>query len=466
MGCDPLSYFNKLYEKCRAPSGAVTTLDPLFDPTVIEKPYEYFAQLREHDPLREVEGTGTFLVTRMDLIPEVIADTPTFSSDTIKFLHLDGDGRQELWSASSELVEGLDVPMVLAPADPPDHTRQRKVLSRLFTKSAIEARERDVRALVNELLDPHLGKGAMEWMGEAAIPLPAVVLSRPARPHRRCGRLWSETSGTRRANRSAASPPSNGAARSKRSSLISAPLRRTPTAWPVPPLNQDQDTVIGLSAQAVASGRLEDIEALIILLLLLSHGSESTTSLIGAGVAILAEDQVLQERLRAAPALVETFVEEACRVDPPFRGHYRRVTRDTELAGVHLPAEARLVLVWPTANHDGSAFENPEAIDVERAAPRRHVGFGWGIHLYPGAPLTSGSNTAGGLRAAARSNFSVRAGRGTRGPSAPPEPLDPAPGGPATAPRSLTRVASATSSSNNESTRPHVFSSRPSSFPL
>ena len=94
----------------------------------------------------------------------------------------------------------------------------------------------------------------------------------------------------------------------------------------------DQDTVIGLCAQAVASGQLEDIEALIILLLLLSAGSESTTSLIGTGVAILAEDQVLQERLRAAPALVETFVEEACRVDPPFRGHYRRVTRDTELA--------------------------------------------------------------------------------------------------------------------------------------
>ena len=45
------------------------------------------------------------------------------------------------------------------------------------------------------------------------------------------------------------------------------------------------------------------------------------------------------------------------------------------------------MLVWPAANHDGSAFENPEAIDVERAAPRRHVGFGWGIHLCLGAPL-------------------------------------------------------------------------------
>jgi cytochrome P450 len=84
---------------------------------------------------------------------------------------------------------------------------------------------------------------------------------------------------------------------------------------------------------------------------------------------------------------VETFVEEACRIDPPFRGHYRRVTRDTQLAGVGLPAEARLVLLWPAANHDASAFETADVVDLERDAPRRHLGFGWGIHLCLGAPL-------------------------------------------------------------------------------
>jgi cytochrome P450 len=151
--------------------------------------------------------------------------------------------------------------------------------------------------------------------------------------------------------------------------------------------HRDHHTVIGVCAEAVDSGQLDDLEALIILLLLVSAGSESTTSLIGTGVSILARDHALQERLRADPALVETFVEEACRVDPPFRGHYRRVTKDVQLAGVPLPAEARLVLIWPAANHDASAFEDPDSINVERDAPRRHVGFGWGIHLCLGAPL-------------------------------------------------------------------------------
>jgi cytochrome P450 len=363
----------------------VTAVDPLFDPGVIEDPYAYLAQLREHDPVHEVAGTGAFLVTRMDLIHEVIADTSTYSSDTVMFLHLDGKGRPELWSASSDMVEGLDVPMVLATADPPNHTRQRRVLSRLFTKNAIEAREDDVRALVDALLDNHLEKGAIEWMAEAAIPLPAVVLSRLLG-------LPDEAADFVRDFGYASGEQISGFATEERCREIQgiiADLGPVADAYGQARSASDvnENTVIGVCARAVENGELDDLEALIILLLLVSAGSESTTSLIGTGVAILARDQELQARLRANPVLLDAFVEEACRIDPPFRGHYRRVTRDTELAGVNLPAESRLVLLWPAANHDVAAFSNPEVIDVERDAPRRHVGFGWGIHLCLGAPL-------------------------------------------------------------------------------
>ena len=96
---------------------------------------------------------------------------------------------------------------------------------------------------------------------------------------------------------------------------------------------------------------------------------------------------LLQDRLRKDPALIPTFVEEACRIEPPFRGHYRVVTRDTVLGGVDLPAGSHVVLVWPAANRDPDAFEDPDSVELERESPRRHVGFGWGIHLCVGAPL-------------------------------------------------------------------------------
>ena len=378
-------HFHKLYGNEPRPPDTVTTVDRLFDPAVIEDPYEYYAELRDLDPVHEVPGTETYLVSRLSLIQEVIADPSTYSSDTIKFLHLDPKGRPELWSASSDIVQDIDVPMVLATADPPDHGRQRKVLNRLFTRSSIEAREAKVRALVDELLDPHLSIGAMEWMSQAAVPLPAVVLSRLLG-------LPDDAAEFVRDFGYASGEQISGFASEERCSEIQGIIgdlgpvadaygQARAAAHP------DQNTVIGVCAEAVSSGELNDLEAFVILLLLVSAGSESTTSLIGTGVSILARDQALQERLRANPALVETFVEEACRIDPPFRGHYRRVTRDTQLAGVSLPADSRLVLLWPAANHDASAFESPDVVDVERDSPRRHLGFGWGIHLCLGAPL-------------------------------------------------------------------------------
>jgi cytochrome P450 family 144 len=363
----------------------MTVTELLFDPAVVEDPYEYFARLRDEDPVHRVPGTDAFLVTRMDLIHEVIGDTARFSSDTVRFLHLDAQGRPELFSANSDMVEGLDVPMVLATADPPDHTRQRRVLSRLFTKSAIDARESDTRALVDSILDRHIERGSMEWMRDAAVPIPAVVLSRLLG-------LSDDAAEFVREFGYASGEQISGFATEERCREIQgiiADLGPVADAYGLArsSAQPDQGTVVGVCARAVAAGDLDDIEALVILLLLVSAGSESTPSLIGTGAALLARDLGLQEALRANPQLIERFVEEACRIDPPFRGHYRRVTEDTELAGVALPAEARLVLVWPAANHDGSAFACPDQIDLDRAGARRHVGFGWGIHLCLGAPL-------------------------------------------------------------------------------
>ena len=101
----------------------------------------------------------------------------------------------------------------------------------------------------------------------------------------------------------------------------------------------------------------------------------------------MAERPDLQDRLRREPHLIPAFVEEACRIDPPFRGHYRHVISDTELGGVKVPAGSTVVLAWPAANRDRDAFPNPDDIDLDRPNPRQHVCFGWGIHLCVGAPL-------------------------------------------------------------------------------
>ena len=364
--------------------GAV--IDPLFHPGVVEDPHSYYAQLRSIDPVHELAGTGTFLVTRMDLIHEVVAKPTVFSSASTQFLHYRANGgapglRGVSPGADFDAATGA----VLATADPPGHTRQRKVITRRLSTTAMQEMEPEFRDLVDRTLDAALPSGRIEWMSQLAEPLPMIMVARILG-------LPDEAAASLKEQGYASVEAISGFVSDERLAQLGTPMMNV---GPVVDAylaaratrHPDPTTLIGVCAQAAEAGELTDMEAFAILFLLVSAGGESTTSLTGTGVRILTQRPDLQDRLRRQPGLVPAFVEEACRIDPPFRGHYRHVTTDTELAGVHIPAGSTLVLAWPAANRDRHAFANPDDIDLERPNPRQHVGFGWGIHLCVGAPL-------------------------------------------------------------------------------
>lgn len=366
--------------------GLMMTFDPLFDPAIVEDPYAYYEELRESDPVHLLEGTSTYLVTRLDLIHHVVGDPETFSSNTNAFLHVAADGTPELRDAlGDEPASGVSDVAVLATADPPKHTQQRRVLSPLLTKGALARREQQFRQLVDGTLDDALATERVEWMSAIAEPLPSVMVARLLGLGDDIWPFLKETG--------FASVEQIGGFVSddRRLELRDMMTRLGPVAdaymaardgGPV-----DPETVLGVVSNAVGTGDMDDIEAIGTLMLIVSAGTESTTSLLGTAAHILASRSDLQQQLRADPDLIETFVEEVVRIDPPFRGHYRRVTRDTTLHGVDIPAGARVILVWPAANRDPRGFQGPEEIRLDRVSPRQHVGFGWGIHLCVGAPL-------------------------------------------------------------------------------
>jgi cytochrome P450 len=75
------------------------------------------------------------------------------------------------------------------------------------------------------------------------------------------------------------------------------------------------------------------------------------------------------------------------RFEPPFRGHYRHVVRDTTLAGFDLPAGSRLLLLWGAANRDSSQFDDPDEFRLDRVGGKGHITFGKGAHFCVGAAL-------------------------------------------------------------------------------
>ena len=147
------------------------------------------------------------------------------------------------------------------------------------------------------------------------------------------------------------------------------------------------DDLLGVCARAVTDGDLTIEEAVGTLVILLGAGGESTASLIGNAARLLAEDRDLQDRLRADVELVEPFLEEALRLESPFKGHFRQVRRDCELGGVGLSAGTTVFLLWASANRDAAEYDRPDEVVLDRRMVRGHLAFGRGIHHCVGAPL-------------------------------------------------------------------------------
>jgi cytochrome P450 len=138
---------------------------------------------------------------------------------------------------------------------------------------------------------------------------------------------------------------------------------------------------------AVAAGDLDFGAGLVIMHTLLSAGGESTTSLLGNAIHMLALNPELQARLRDEPELVLPFIEEALRLESPFRYHLRHATRTTEVQGVPIAAGSTVVLFWGAANRDPAEYDRPDDVVLDRPVPKHHLAFGRGIRFCVGAPL-------------------------------------------------------------------------------
>jgi cytochrome P450 len=123
------------------------------------------------------------------------------------------------------------------------------------------------------------------------------------------------------------------------------------------------------------------------MVILFAAGGESTASLLGSAVWMLADRPDIQQQVRENPYLLTAFIEETLRYEPPFRGHYRHVVHDTTLCGVDLPADSHLLLLWGAANRDPAHFETPGEFRLDRLEAKGHISFGKGAHFCVGATL-------------------------------------------------------------------------------
>lgn len=280
-----------------------------------------------------------------------------------------------------EIPHGVPKPVdVLAIADPPVHTRQRKLLNPQFNGSPLQSYEAPIKALSLELLQSALVKPKIEWMQEYAVPLPLLSIARilgfPLNDYEKLLN-WSEA-GVCLVNGTASGQdlPTMAAAVIEFQAYLSEQLRRGSTGL-----------TKKLRSLVETESSLEFDEAVSILLQLVIAGSESTSSLLGSIAHTVSTQPQLRTQLLETPAQRNTFIDELIRLEPPFKGHFRVVKEPTTIGSQKLLPGDRLMLDWEAANRDPAVFTCPSEMNHQRSNLRSHLGFGYGIHRCIGANL-------------------------------------------------------------------------------
>ncbi|WUJ72133.1 cytochrome P450 [Kribbella soli] len=265
-------------------------------------------------------------------------------------------------------------------ANPPDHTRLRKLVTAAFTRRRIDALEPRIREIATGLLDEMAVAGdRVDLVNAYSYPLPITVICEligipPVR--REDFRQWSSVF----VNASMHTADEYVEATTLMLDFVHELIvqkQQAPT----------DDLLSGLIAARDGGDRLSEDELTSMIFLLLAAGHETTVSLITNGVHALLRHPDQLELLKAEPDRLPAAVEELLRYDGPLQAAIPYIAQaPIDIAGSRIEAGEVIVFALLPANRDPRKVERPDELDITRP-DSAHLAFGHGIHHCLGAPL-------------------------------------------------------------------------------
>ncbi|MFT7840400.1 cytochrome P450 [Saccharothrix sp. BKS2] len=286
------------------------------------------------------------------------------------------------WSAP-EALHPMVRPSLLV-AEPPDHTRYRRLVTGVFTARAVEGLRGLAERTAHELLDALDPRRPVDLAGTYCALLPVTMISEvlgvPPEQRRRVLELGA-----------AAAPSLDTGLSWGRFRRVDAALVAF-DAWLAEHLGRlrarpGEDLLSRLVAAREDGVGLSEVELRATAGLVLAAGFETTVNLLGNGIALLHDHPGQLAVVRRDPARWSNAVEEVLRVDPPVLLTGRTCVRDTEVAGVPVAAGSLVTAVLAGANRDPLVFGDPGRFDVCRVNAREHIAFSAGRHHCLGAAL-------------------------------------------------------------------------------
>ena len=336
----------------------------------------YFARLRRDDPVHETENEvfGRFWsVTKYRDIMAVDTNHQVFSSDSTL-------GGITLLDQPAE----FRLPMFIA-MDPPRHDAQRKVVSPIVAPGNLANMAGIIRERAGRILDELPRNETFDWVDRVAIELTTQMLATlfdfPFAERRKLT-YWSNVATT-----NLKAPDALVKTHEERFAELRKMAEAFTVLWNERVNAPPRYDLVSMLAHGESTRNMQPHEFMGNLVLLIVGGNDTTRNSISGGLWALHQHSAEYQKLRDNPGLIPSMVPEIIRWQTPLAHMRRTALQDFEIGGKTIRQGDKVAMWYISGNRDEEVIERPDDFIIDRARPRQHLSFGFGIHRCVGNRL-------------------------------------------------------------------------------